>query len=197
MRPETSQRAAVDFETPPIEPPQNTPSDRVEDSRAARSFALTQPCSCAMARCRPARMRSLLREHRRRARHRQVSLYDACCSPQRRRFRNNPFREMPSSLAASSTRPFERSRARRTRVCSSASTACRQRLIEAEANLRFGGVLRQQESCVARPGSPATAGPASRWRPARRGRSSGAPRWRADGCCPATRRAAGTRATRR
>ena len=43
--------------------------------------------------------------------------------PQRRRFRNSPFREMPSRRAAFSTRPCARSSARRTIACSSSSTA--------------------------------------------------------------------------
>ena len=36
----------------------------------------------------------------------KLPAYDACRRPQRRRFRNNPFLEMPRSRAASSTRPW-------------------------------------------------------------------------------------------
>ena len=48
---------------------------------------------------------------------------ETCPRPQRRRFRNSPLREMPSSREASSTRPCVRSSARRTIICSSISTA--------------------------------------------------------------------------
>ena len=90
-------------------------------SRPACTPCATCRCRRSSAACASARRQAGVVDCGRRLG--RASVRTTCPRPQRRRFRNSPFREMPSSREASSTRPCVRSSARRTIICSSMSTA--------------------------------------------------------------------------